>query len=98
MLPEVQTLIDAGLRPTHVARLLDVNRATVGDWYKGGLPHRWIIDKVRDLSKAVSIGLEAGSLPVVADQLTVAETSAKTFFVARRCYRTYLGEEDDANT
>ena len=87
MHPAIQVLHQAGLRPSHIARLLDVSRNTALNWYGGGTPHRWIVDRVRTLSTAVSRAIEDGKLPVNAPGLNADEHAAKTFFVASRYFQ-----------
>lgn len=96
MQPEIEVLHRAGLRPSHISRLLDVSRNTAMNWYSGGTPHRWIIDRVRVLSNAVSRAIEAGKLPVHAPDLNADEHAAKTFFIASRFFQEE--EEGDATT
>lgn len=94
MNPEVQVLFDAGLRPHHVSRLLDVHAATVANWYGGETqPHRWIMDRVRALAKAVSLAVDAGTLPVDTPGLTAPERDAKTFFIASQLWEQQEGDK-----
>lgn len=89
---DVQALRDAGLRPSHVARLLDVSSTTVLSWYNyQHAPHRWIADQVRVLANAVRKAMEEGKLPISAPGLLGEEQAAKTFFVASRYFRAEEG-------
>jgi predicted transcriptional regulator len=82
MTPEIQTLIDAGLKPRHVARLLHVSRGTVSHWLNGrNPPNRWITEGVQALAATVAKLVEDGKLPVRAGQLTPSEVDAKTYFL-----------------
>jgi predicted transcriptional regulator len=82
MTPEIQTLIDAGLKPRHVARLLHVSRSTVSHWLNGhNPPNRWITEDVRTLAETVAKLVKDGKLPVRAGQLTPTEVDAKTYFL-----------------
>lgn len=82
MTPEIQTLIDAGLKPRHVARLLHVSRGTVSHWLNGrNPPNRWITEAVRTLAETVAKLVKDGKLPVRAGQLTPSEVDAKTYFL-----------------
>jgi len=82
MSPEIQTLIDAGLKPRHVARLLHVSRGTVSHWLNGrNPPNRWITENVQALATTVAKLVEDGKLPVRAGQLTPSEVDAKTYFL-----------------
>ena len=95
---DIQVLRDAGLRPSHVARLLDVSSVTVLNWYnQSHTPHRWITDRVRALATAVRKAVEEGKLPVSAPGLNADEQAAKTFFVASRYFRAEDKEGDTAN-
>lgn len=81
MHPDIQVLKEAGLRPSHIALLLDVSRNTATNWYNGGTPHRWVIDRVRELASAVARAMEEGKLPVAGDN-----SRTRTALIAHRFY------------
>jgi hypothetical protein len=82
MHPDVETLRDGGLRPTHVAALLKVNRNTVTKWYAGANPHRMISVELERLADAVRCAVDAGKLPVAADKLAPGEAYLRTYAIA----------------
>lgn len=93
MLKCVKVLSDAGLRSTHVAELLDVSRNTVLNWYSGGMPHRWIIGQVHELSDAVKRAMEEGKLPISPSGMTAQEHSLKTYFTALSYFKPDAAEK-----
>lgn len=59
---------EAKLRPSDVARLLDLNRVTVSLWFNGHhRPHKLLISKVEKLLDGIKLAYEAGDLPVSSD-------------------------------
>jgi hypothetical protein len=82
MHPDVETLRDGGLRPTHVAALLNVNRNTVTKWLAGANPHRMIRAELKHLASAVRNAIDAGKLPVAADKLAPGEAYLRTYAIA----------------
>lgn len=78
------TLVEAGLKPRHVSRLVGVSRVTASNWLRGvARPHKLIQDKANLLQQAVELGVESGELPV-STSLGPEETSVKTVSVVRR--------------
>ncbi len=92
MHPDVQVLIDGGLRPTHVASLLGANRNTVTRWFAGGPPMKIIHGPMGELAEAVRRAIEAGKLPVPAAKLAPGEAYLRTFAIANE-YRAALRRE-----
>jgi len=62
------TFIKAGLKPSNVARLLNVSRVAVSLWFnKHTEPHHLIRRRVDRLHSAVQSALAAGDLPISSD-------------------------------
>ena len=64
MHPNIQVLIEGGLRPHLIAQILKVNRNTAATWLQGGEPHAMIADRVHELAEAVKAAIRDGKLPV----------------------------------
>lgn len=78
-----ETAVEAGLKPRHVTRLLNVSRVTASNWLRGVTqPHPFIQEKAQELLDAVSAALEDGALPVP-HQMPPDEKSVKTLSIVR---------------
>ncbi len=96
MHPDIETLIQGGLRPTHVSSLLRVNRNTVTKWYAGANPHSMIRAELERLASAVRCAVDAGKLPVAADKLAPGEAYLRTYAIANEYRATH--REGDGTT
>jgi len=77
-------LVDAGLKPRHLARILNVSRVTASNWLRGkSQPHSLLADKAILLVNAVEAAVEAEELPV-SKNLPTDEASVKTVSVTTR--------------
>ena len=93
MHPDIQVLLDGGLRTTHIASLLAVNRNTVSKWIAGKSPHTMVHPALRRLAAAVSAAIESGKLPVPSNKLAPGEAYLRTYAVAKE-YRDRPWEGD----
>ena len=82
MHPDIQVLIEGGLRPHLIAQILKVNRNTAANWLQGGYPHPMTADRVHELAEAVKWAIQDGKLPV----LPVLPGSDSATAVAMRTY------------
>jgi predicted transcriptional regulator len=58
----------AGLKPSNVAKLLNLSRVAVSLWFNGhSAPHRLVERRVERLTAAIQSALKAGDLPISAD-------------------------------
>jgi hypothetical protein len=78
-----ETVVEAGIKPRHVTRLLNVSRVTASNWLRGVTqPHPFIQEKAQALLDAVDAAVEDGVLPVP-HQLPQDEKSVKTLSIVR---------------
>lgn len=90
--PEVQVLLDAGLRPSHIKRLLPVTRTTIWKWLNGHSEPNFDdgtkqARALRKLSRAVRTAVEDGTLPISNPHgaLTSKEVADLTYFTVLHC-------------
>lgn len=92
--PDIQVLLDAGLRPMHLTRLLPATRTTIYKWVYGKAEPNFEDDTkqsraLTELAKTVREALEDGTLPVSNPHaaLTPKEVADLTYITVLHCLR-----------
>jgi hypothetical protein len=86
MHPDIQVLIEGGLRPHLIAQILKINRNTAANWLAGGEPHVMIAERVHELAEAVKRAIRDGKLPILPGSDSSTAVAMRTYAVVSRYF------------